>query len=113
MTCPWKGNCCADSLVQFPPTPPSALVGGYKDRCDGLLQFQCLPVIASSAIETMRLSRGTQIDHFLSLSNTFSSGELGFRADNIPLSEFSREDAFCSYSHVCSFNSIDSLQLVT
>ncbi|KAG6506518.1 hypothetical protein ZIOFF_031842 [Zingiber officinale] len=36
-SCSWRGNCCADSLVQFPPMLPSAIIGGYKDRCDGLL----------------------------------------------------------------------------
>ncbi|ONK67288.1 uncharacterized protein A4U43_C06F18600 [Asparagus officinalis] len=98
VTCPWKGNCCADSLVQFPPTPPSALTGGYKDRFDGLLQFLCLPVIASSAIEVMKLSRGAQIDRFLLTPRSFSSGDLGSKADSMPLSEFSREDAFSTYS---------------
>ncbi|KAJ6825734.1 uncharacterized protein M6B38_375195 [Iris pallida] len=99
VACPWKGNCCADSLVQFPPTPPSALIGGYKDRCDGLLQFPSLPLIASSAIETMKLTRSTQIDRFLSQSHAFSSGDLGFKADSTPVLESSREDAFCSHSN--------------
>ncbi|KAG6513603.1 hypothetical protein ZIOFF_023935 [Zingiber officinale] len=62
-SCSWRGNCCADSLVQFPPMLPSAIIGGYKDRCDGLLQFPFLPVVASSAIETMRLTRSSKIDH--------------------------------------------------
>ncbi|MQL81702.1 hypothetical protein Taro_014168, partial [Colocasia esculenta] len=97
VTCPWRGNCCADSLVQFPPTPPAALIGGYKDRCDGLLQFPCLPVIASSAVDKMRQSRGTQIDRFLSQSFTSSIGELGFKVDNAPGIEFLREDALSVY----------------
>ncbi|KAI0501344.1 hypothetical protein KFK09_016288 [Dendrobium nobile] len=93
VTCPWKGNCCADSLVQFPPTPASALIGSYKDRCDGLLQFPCLPLIASSAIETMKLSRCAQIERILSQS-LFSSGEMGFKTDSMPIPEISREDPF-------------------
>ncbi|KAI3675084.1 hypothetical protein L1987_84668 [Smallanthus sonchifolius] len=64
-TCPWRGNSCAESLVQFPPTPPSALIGGYKDRCDGLIQFPYLPVVANSALDQMKLSRGLEIDRLL------------------------------------------------
>ncbi|KAK1278607.1 hypothetical protein QJS04_geneDACA022151 [Acorus gramineus] len=94
-TCPWRGNCCADSLVQFPPTPPSALVGGFKDRCDGLFQFLTLPVIASSAIDKMRLSRDAQIDNFLAQSLAFLCGELGPRASGL---ESSHGDVSCTYS---------------
>ncbi|XP_068656012.1 uncharacterized protein [Aristolochia californica] len=97
--CPWKGNSCAESLVQFPPTPPSALIGGYKDRCDGLLQFLCLPIISALALEQLRLSRGPQIDRFLSQSQSFTAGEFGFRADSTPGLESSREDAAFIYSH--------------
>nr|XP_029120875.1 uncharacterized protein LOC105046736 isoform X2 [Elaeis guineensis] len=99
VTCPWRGSCCADSLVQFPPSPPSALIGGYKDRCDGLLQFHSLPIIASSAIEMMRFTRRNQIDRLLSQPHTFLSGELGCKADSTPGLEISRDDAFCSHSH--------------
>ncbi|KAF8411313.1 hypothetical protein HHK36_003860 [Tetracentron sinense] len=99
VSCPWRGNSCTESLVQFPPTPPSALIGGYKDRCDGLLQFLSLPVIAASAIEEMRVSWGPQIDRFLAQSQTVTSRELSFKAENIPGMETSREEAFCIYSH--------------
>ncbi|KAK3025499.1 hypothetical protein RJ639_042034 [Escallonia herrerae] len=92
--CPWRGNICAESLVQFPPTPPSALIGGYKDRCDGLLQFLSLPVVAASAIEHMRASRGSEIDRFLVQSQAFTVGD-GFKADIL---ENSREEVFCIYS---------------
>ncbi|KAF8369778.1 hypothetical protein HHK36_032199 [Tetracentron sinense] len=98
VSCPWRGSICAESLVQFPPTPPSALIGGYKDRCDGLLQFLSLPVIAASAIEQMRVSRGPQIDRFLVQSHTVMAGELSFKADNIPGMDTSREEAFCIYT---------------
>ncbi|XP_024967105.1 uncharacterized protein LOC112506977 [Cynara cardunculus var. scolymus] len=81
VTCPWRGNSCAESLVQFPPTPPSALIGGYKDRCDGLVQFPCLPVVVASALEQMRVSRGPEIDRFLVQSCAFSVGESGFKAE--------------------------------
>lgn len=101
VNCSWRGNCCADSLVQFPPTPPLALIGGYKDRCDGLLQFPSLPMIASSAIETMRLTRSVQIDRFLSQPSAFFSGELGCKADSTPGKRISRDPPFCDYSHVC------------
>eukprot|EP00249_Psilotum_nudum_P024677 c29259_g2_i1 orf=1-2220(-) len=63
--CPWRGNSCAESLVQFPPTAISALIGGYDDRCDALLQLSSLPVISSSAIDQMKLTRGLQIDWLL------------------------------------------------
>ncbi|OVA16395.1 zinc finger protein [Macleaya cordata] len=99
VTCPWKGNSCAESLVQFPPTPQSALIGGYKDRCDGLLQFLSLPVISSSAIEQMRISRSSQVDRFLAQSQVLLAGESGFKAESIPGLESSREDASSIYSH--------------
>ncbi|XP_076940917.1 uncharacterized protein LOC143610279 [Bidens hawaiensis] len=70
-TCPWRGNSCAESLVQFPPTPPSALIGGYKDRCDGLIQFPYLHVVANSAIDQMKLSRSLEIDRFLVQSTVY------------------------------------------
>ncbi|XP_020091545.1 uncharacterized protein LOC109712405 [Ananas comosus] len=98
VTCPWKGSSCADSLVQFPPTPQSALIGGYKDRCDGLLQFISLPMIALTAIETMRLTRSSQIDRLLSQPYTFLSGELGYKADSTPGLELSRDDSLYNYS---------------
>ncbi|PQM42875.1 uncharacterized protein Pyn_39150 [Prunus yedoensis var. nudiflora] len=37
VACPWRGNSCPESLVQFPPTPQSALIGGYKDRFANLM----------------------------------------------------------------------------
>ncbi|XP_059662822.1 uncharacterized protein LOC132308676 [Cornus florida] len=98
VTCPWRGNSCAESLVQFPPTPPSALIGGYKDRCDGLLQFLSLPVVSASAIEQMQVSRGPEIDRFLVYSQAFAAGESGFRAENISGNGNTREEAFCIYS---------------
>ncbi|CAA7405406.1 unnamed protein product [Spirodela intermedia] len=98
VACPWRGNCCADSLVQFPPTPPAALIGGYKDRYDGLLQFHSLPVVALSVLDKMRQSRGTQIDRFLSQSYAFLVGELSLRMDNINGTEFSHEEALSAYN---------------
>ncbi|KAG2631660.1 hypothetical protein PVAP13_2NG039600 [Panicum virgatum] len=95
--CPWRGNSCADSLVQFHLTP-SALVGGFKDRCDGLLQFVSLPVIASSAIESMKLTRSFQIDRILSQSVTILSGELGYRTDITTGIDINQQDETCCYS---------------
>lgn len=98
-TCPWRGNSCPESLVQFPPTPPSALIGGYKDRCDGLLQFAALPVVAASAIEQMHASRGSQIDRFLANSVNFLIGEPSIKMENTSGVD-SREEAYSLYSHV-------------
>lgn len=98
-TCPWIGNCCAESLVQFPPTPPSALVGGYKDRCDGLLQFPSLPVVAASAIEQIRISRDPEIDRLLAQSQ-FGRGESGIKLEILLGTESSRDDVFFKYSRV-------------
>ncbi|PON72701.1 Zinc finger, C3HC-like [Parasponia andersonii] len=98
VTCPWRGNSCPESLVQFPPTSQSALIGGYKDRCDGLLQFESLPKVASSAIDQMRVSRGPQIDRFLSQSQNFMAGEVDFKPESIPELESSREGATSLYS---------------
>nr|GLL47219.1 uncharacterized protein LOC109150534 [Ipomoea trifida] len=98
VTCPWRGNSCAESLVQFPPTPPSALIGGYKDRADGLLQFPSLPIVAASAIEHMRVSRGSEIDSFLAQSQGFGGVEPFFRPEDMSGAENTREDAFFIYS---------------
>ncbi|KAK3145873.1 hypothetical protein QOZ80_3BG0258600 [Eleusine coracana subsp. coracana] len=94
-SCPWRGNSCAGSLVQLHLTQ-SALVGGFKDRCDGLLQFLSLPAIAPSAIENMRLTRGTQIDRLLSQSVTFLSGVLGCKAESTTVDI--HQDSSCGYS---------------
>ncbi|XP_022720812.1 uncharacterized protein LOC111278452 [Durio zibethinus] len=97
VTCPWTGNRCPESLVQFPPTPQSALIAGYKDRCDGLLQFHCLPVIAASAMEHMRVSRGPHVDRLLSqLQN--SVAEFESRSESIPELDNAQDGAFCLYS---------------
>ncbi|XP_058211261.1 uncharacterized protein LOC131323469 isoform X2 [Rhododendron vialii] len=97
VSCPWRGNSCAESLVQFPPAPPSALIGGYKDRCDGLLQFLSLPLVAASAIEQMRVSRDPEIERLLVHSETFAAGESGIKTEN--LSENTREEALSKYSN--------------
>ncbi|KAJ7968991.1 Nuclear-interacting partner of ALK [Quillaja saponaria] len=98
VNCPWRGNSCPDSLVQFPPAPQSALIGGYKDRCDGLVQFQYLPKVAVSAIEQMRVSRGPQIERFLTqLQNLMS--EVDFKPESISDLETSRDEAYCLYFH--------------
>lgn len=98
ITCPWRGNCCAESLVQFPPTPALALIGGFKDRCDGLLQFPSLPVVSVSAIELMRISRGLEVDRLLLHSLSSVAGESNFKGQNISEMENFREEAFCIYS---------------
>lgn len=99
-TCPWRGNSCPASLVQFPPTPQSALIGGYKDRCDGLLQFQFLPTISASAIELMRVLRGPLVDRLLSQSQNFIAGEGDFKTECIAGLETTRDGAFCFYTRV-------------
>ncbi|XVF27280.1 hypothetical protein REPUB_Repub14bG0093100 [Reevesia pubescens] len=97
VACPWGGNSCPESLVQFPPTPQSALIAGYKDRCDGLLQFQSLPVIAASAMEHMRVSRGPQIDRLLSQLQNYMA-DFESRSESIPELENARDGSFCLYS---------------
>ncbi|XP_027341187.1 uncharacterized protein LOC113854422 isoform X2 [Abrus precatorius] len=99
ITCPWRGNSCPDSLVQFPPTSASALIGGFKDRCDGLLQFYSLPVVSSSAVEQMRLTHGPQIDRFLGHLQIQTIGELGCRAENVCGMGFTGEQAPHPYSY--------------
>ncbi|CAN4104385.1 unnamed protein product [Withania somnifera] len=96
--CPWRGNSCAESLVQFPPTPPSALIGGYKDRCDGLLQFPSLPIVAASAIEHIKVSRSSEIDRLLAHSQAFGGMEPVFRLETMSGTETNIEDVFLVYS---------------
>ncbi|ESQ35081.1 hypothetical protein EUTSA_v10006705mg [Eutrema salsugineum] len=97
-SCPWVGNCCPESLVQFPPTPPSALIGGYKDRCDGLLQFYSLPIVSESAIDQMRASRRPQIDRLLAQPQVCANDDPSFRIDTISAAETSKEEALSNYS---------------
>ncbi|KAE8722940.1 IAP-like protein 1 isoform 6 [Hibiscus syriacus] len=98
VACPWRGNSCPESLVQFPPTPQSALIAGYKDRCDGLMQFQSLPVIATSAMEHMQASRGPQVDRLLHLLQNCMT-EFESRSESVPEIDITRDGAFCLYSH--------------
>ena len=42
------------------------ILSGYEDRRDALLQLSGLPVVSSSAIEQMKLTRGLQIELILS-----------------------------------------------
>lgn len=86
--------------MQFPATSPSTLIGGYKDRCDGLLQFPILPIVATSAIEQMRISGGLQIDHFLVHIQAFTAEESAFKDDVMPLEENMREEFVCNYARV-------------
>ncbi|KAL2331146.1 hypothetical protein Fmac_018727 [Flemingia macrophylla] len=99
VTCPWKGNSCPESLVQFPPTSPSALIGGFKDRCDGLLQFYSLPTVSSSAVEQMRVTHGPQIDRLLAQFHIQTAGEMGWRAENACGMGFTGEQAPHPYSY--------------
>lgn len=80
--CPWKGNSCAESLAQFPPSPVSALIGGFDDRCDALLQFSSLPVISGSAIDKMKLTRGPEIDRLLARPPPSMGRETGKRVED-------------------------------
>lgn len=95
--CPWRGNSCPESLVQFPPTPQPALIGGFKDRCDCLLQFQSLPVVAASAIDQMRVSRAPQVEHFLSQLQNFMASDLEFKSESVPELATSYDEAFYLY----------------
>ena len=114
VNCPWRGNSCPESLVQFPPTPQSALIGGYKDRCDGLIQFPYLPVVAISAIELMCVTRGPQIERFLSHSQNLMSGEVDFKQETISELESSQDEAYRLFSRVryLYFLSISSCKLI-
>ncbi|ESW21247.1 hypothetical protein PHAVU_005G054700 [Phaseolus vulgaris] len=99
VTCPWRGNSCPESLVQFPPTSPSALIGGFKDRCDGLLQFYSLPIVSSSAIELMRVTHSPQIDRLLAQLQIQTAGELGCKAENTSGTGLTGEQACHPYSY--------------
>ncbi|KAK7401679.1 hypothetical protein VNO78_13351 [Psophocarpus tetragonolobus] len=99
VTCPWRGNSCPESLVQFPPTSPSALIGGFKDRCDGLLQFYSLPIVSSSAVVQMRITHSPQVDRLLAQSQIQTAGELGCRAENACETGLNGEQAPHPYSY--------------
>ncbi|MCO5577123.1 hypothetical protein L7F22_030946 [Adiantum nelumboides] len=85
--CPWRGNSCTESLAQFLPSPISALIGGFNDRCDTLLQFSALPVICGSAIDEMKSTRGAEIDLLLAkpIRETMKRLDDGFDTRQDPL----------------------------
>ncbi|XP_078432732.1 IAP-like protein 1 [Wolffia australiana] len=98
VSCPWRSNCCADSLAQFPPTTPAALIGGFKDRHDGILQFNSLPVISPSVIYNMKQSRASQVDRLLCQSYAFLAGEFSLRLDTVNGTEASNDVVSSAYS---------------
>lgn len=61
--CPWINNACDESLSYFPPSPPQALIEGFRKRSHALLRLTTLPVISSLAIDYMK---SPQLDRFLS-----------------------------------------------
>lgn len=72
--CPWIDNACDESLAQFPPTDDPALIDGYRKRFSSLLQLSALPVISSSAIDSMRCP---QLESFLEQSSVdFGNGSV-------------------------------------
>ncbi|BFI32273.1 hypothetical protein MPTK2_4g04310 [Marchantia polymorpha subsp. ruderalis] len=72
--CAWKGNACSESLALFPPTPLPDLVGGYNDRCEAILQLSALPVISSTAVDVLKVSRGSQVENILAQPPPLASG---------------------------------------
>ncbi|KAJ4973739.1 hypothetical protein NE237_006913 [Protea cynaroides] len=64
--CPWIDNACDETLAQFPPTPPPALVDAYRERSSALLELSSLPMIAPSTVDYMR---SPQLDRFLEQSS--------------------------------------------
>lgn len=73
LLCPWIDNACDETLAQFPPTTPPALVDKFRERCSALLQLLALPVISSSAIEHMR---NPQLEQFLEQSSILEYGDI-------------------------------------
>ncbi|KAH9625756.1 hypothetical protein KSS87_022309 [Heliosperma pusillum] len=69
--CPWIDNECDESLALFPPKPAPVLVDEYKERSSALLQLSALPLISSSAIESMQ---NPQLEHFLKQSGAVECG---------------------------------------
>lgn len=105
-TCPWRGNPCTDSLAQFLPSPISALIGGFNDRCDALLQFSSLPIICGSAIDEMKSTRGTEIDRLLAkpvretmkrLDDGFDVRQDSLNAANNPYFQAQRLISLCGW----------------
>ncbi|KAE8694718.1 C3HC zinc finger-like, putative isoform 2 [Hibiscus syriacus] len=62
LICPWIDNACDEKLAEFPPTVPADLVDKFRARSNSLFQLIALPVISSSAIESMR---SPQLEEFL------------------------------------------------
>jgi hypothetical protein len=60
-------------------------------------------VVAISAVELMRVSRGPQIEHFLSQAQNFMSG-IDFKPEHISELESSQDEAYCSFTRVRHFH---------
>ncbi|OIW11637.1 hypothetical protein TanjilG_24843 [Lupinus angustifolius] len=91
--------CGAQLDFALPSISFKALIGGFKDRCDGLLQFYSLPIVSSSAVEQMRFTHSSQIDRFLAQLQVPTAGELGYRVDSVSRMGVTREQALHSYSY--------------
>jgi hypothetical protein len=60
-------------------------------------------VVAISAIDLMRVSRGPQIERFLSQAQNFMSG-IDFKPEHISELESSQDEAYCSFTRVRHFH---------
>lgn len=92
LLCPWVDNACDEALAQFPHMPAASLVDNYKKRYAALMQLLALPVISSSAIDSIRIP---QLDDFLNESSSIevtnksatvsTTDYLGHDSQDIPL----------------------------
>lgn len=71
LLCPWINNACDENLAQFPPSTPQVLVDQFRERSSLLVQLLALPVISSSATDSLKSS---QLDQFLEQTSLLELG---------------------------------------
>eukprot|EP00850_Spirogloea_muscicola_P007552 SM000038S14365 [mRNA] locus=s38:579390:585512:+ [translate_table: standard] len=74
--CPWQGNACSESLVQFPVTAASELVTSFEERCKDLAGLPSLPAVSPAALDAMAESSPAQLESLLSQAGNSYAQEL-------------------------------------
>ncbi|GAB4813057.1 hypothetical protein N2152v2_000103 [Parachlorella kessleri] len=64
-SCPWRTNCCAASLLQFPPLTQEAVREDFRKRSASLQRLVCLPPLAQEAYDQIAARHGQALDQLL------------------------------------------------
>eukprot|EP00850_Spirogloea_muscicola_P003188 SM000012S25450 [mRNA] locus=s12:1245490:1251249:+ [translate_table: standard] len=83
--CPWQGNACSESLVQFPVTAASELVTSFQERCKDLAGLPSLPAVSPAALDAMADFSPAQLERLLSQAGNSYAQEFVQPAKSLPV----------------------------